>query len=418
VSERARSEPVREAQVLIVGGGLVGSCLAALLAAAGTYAPEQVVLLEPRPPRRPQPGDDVDLRVSAVSRASQRILAACGVWQAVAAERNSPYERMCVWDAASRRDGPAAMRFDCATAGEPDLGHIVENRRMQWALFERVHAAGVAVIASSVRDLQEEPAAMRVELEDGTGLRAQLVVAADGAESPTRAMMGVDSRAVEHGRAVVAHIATARSHERTAWQRFLATGPIALLPLHDGRCSIVWSTSDEHARELMSLDDERFCQAVGEATGAALGEVLSCTRRAEFPLRSNHAQRYVADRFCLVGDAAHAVHPLAGQGVNLGFLDAAALAQVLHEARERGEGAGDLRVLRRYERWRKGENLAMLTALDGLNRLFSNDDAWLGLARRTGLAVANGVGPIKQFFLRRALGVAGDLPAIAKGGAG
>jgi len=415
VSDLARKDTVRDAQVLIVGGGLVGSCLAGLLVVAGTYGSDQIVLLEPRPPRRPAPDDDVDLRVSAVSRASQRILAACSVWDAVAAERNSPYERMCVWDAASSRDGPAAMRFDCATAGEPDLGHIVENRRMQWALLERVRAAGVSVIASSVRALQPEPAGMRVELEDGTCLRAQLVVAADGADSPTRAMMGIESTAVEHGQAVVAHIATSRPHERTAWQRFLATGPIALLPLHDGRCSIVWSTTQEHAHELMALDDERFCSAVEEATDATLGEVLSCTRRAQFQLRSNHARHYVADGFCLVGDAAHAVHPLAGQGVNLGFLDAAALAQVLREAQEQGEGEGDLRVLRRYERWRKGENLAMLTALDGLNRLFSNDDAWLGVARRTGLVIANGVGPIKRFFLRRALGVAGDLPAVARG---
>lgn len=410
------SAPLREVDVLIAGGGLVGTCVAALLARSAAFAAERIALLEPRPPRRPLATDDIDLRVSAISRASQRILAACGVWDALRAERNSRYERMCVWDAASRVDGPAAMRFDCAAAGEPDLGHIVENRRMQWALTEQATARGVATIRAAVQGLEPVAAGMHVELDDGTRVRAQLVIAADGADSPARGMMGIASKAVEHGRAVVTHISTEHPHQRTAWQRFLASGPIALLPLHDGRCSIVWSTNEEHAHELMALDDEAFCRAVEEATDGALGAVLGCARRAEFALRSGHAAHYVTDQFCLVGDAAHAVHPLAGQGVNLGFLDSAALAQVLQEARERGEGIGDRRVLRRYERWRKGENLVMLNALDGLNRLFSNDDAWLGAARRAGLAVANGVAPVKQFFLRRALGVAGDLPAVARAG--
>ena len=404
-----------DADVLIVGGGLVGACLAALLARQGTVAPPRIAVLEPRLPKRPGPADDVDLRVSAVSRASQRILTACGVWEALHAERASPYERMRVWDAASRPDAASAIRFDCASAGEPDLGHIVENRRMQWALMEQARASGVVILETGIKSLAPGKSGIAVELQNGARLQAALVVAADGAESPTRQQMGIATTTTEQGRAVVTHIATARSHERTAWQRFLPSGPIALLPLHDGRSSIVWSATDEHAQELMALDEERFCLAVEEATDGVLGSVLSCARRADFALRSSHAAHYVEQSFCLVGDAAHAVHPLAGQGVNLGFLDSAALAQVLEEARARGEGAGELRVLRRYERWRKGENLVMLNALDGLNRLFSNDNTWLGVARRAGLAVANGVGPIKQFFLRRALGVAGDLPAIARG---
>lgn len=402
------------ADILIVGGGLVGACLATLLARAGTVTPERIVLLEPHLPRPPRQDDDIDLRVSAVSRASQRILAACNVWDALVAERASPYERMCVWDETSRPDGMGAIRFDCATLGEPDLGHIVENRRMQWALMEEARRSGVRIIESGAQSLERRPDGIEAVLQSGERIVTTLAVAADGADSPARRLMGITHSSTDHGRAIVSHVVTAMSHERTAWQRFLTTGPIALLPLHDGRASIVWSTSDERAQELMALQEADFCRAVEQATDGALGSIRSSTRRAQFALRSSHAEHYVEDHFALAGDAAHAVHPLAGQGVNLGFLDCAALAQVLAEARAAGEGAGDLRVLRRYERWRKGENIVMLNALDGLNRLFSNDSAWLGAARRAGLAVANGVEPLRHFFVRHALGIAGDLPAIAR----
>jgi 2-polyprenylphenol 6-hydroxylase len=405
-----------DTDVLIVGGGLVGACLATLLARQRTFPAARITVLEPRLPQRPGSADDIDLRVSAVSRASQRILSACGVWEGLITERASPYERMRVWDAASRLDASSAICFDCATVGEQDLGHIVENRRMQWALLEEARIAGVTLIESGVKELEAGTDGIRVELLNGARLVAPLLVAADGADSPTRHLMGIERSAVEHGRAVVTHIVTANPHQRTAWQRFLPTGPIALLPLHDGRSSIVWSTTDEQVRELMAMDDRPFCRAVEEATDRALGTVESCARRAQFPLRSSHAAHYVAEHFALVGDAAHAVHPLAGQGVNLGFLDSAALAQVLSEALAQGDGAGDLRVLRRYERWRKGENLVMLNALDGFNRLFSNESTWLGMLRRAGLAVANDVQPLKHFFLRRALGLNGDLPAAARAG--
>jgi len=403
-----------QVDVVVVGGGLVGTCLATLLARSGVFPAQRIALIEPRPPRRPSADDEIDLRVSAVSRASQRILAACEVWDQVVAERGSPYERMCVWDARSRVDGPAAIRFDCATVGEPDLGHIVENRRLQWALFESARASGVTILETGVTSLDRAAGSTLAVLEGGGTLSSALLVAADGADSALRAMMGIETATREHGRAVVTHVVTSQDHQHTAWQRFLPSGPIAFLPLHDGRSSIVWSTVEEHASELMALDDAAFCRAVEEASGGALGAIVGCARRAQFPLRSSHAEQYVQAQFCLIGDAAHAIHPLAGQGVNLGFLDAAALAQVLHDAQVAGDGPGDLRVLRRYERWRKGENLAMLTALDGLNRLFSNDSPWLGAVRRAGLAAANAVEPVKDFFLRRALGTAGDLPAVAR----
>src|SRR5262249_14480264 len=247
--------------------------------------------------------------------------------------------------------------------------------------------------------------------EAGSRLTAALAVGADGAESPARKQMQIAAREGEvRQRAVVCHVRTASPHRHTAWQRFLRSGPIALLPLHDGRSSIVWTTTPDHAAELVGLPEHEFCEAVETAVDGVLGSVEAASARADFPLRSVHAECYVLPRFALVGDAAHAVHPLAGQGVNLGFLDCAALAQTLDAAT--GD-PGELKLLRQYERWRKGENLLMLSALDGLNGLFSNHNPMLGFLRRNGLSLVDRLGPVKSLFMRRALGLAGDLPQVA-----
>ncbi len=412
----------RDADIAIVGGGLAGACMANLLVRLEVVDAPRIVLIEPRLPDvaagKAAPRD-FDLRVSALSRASERILRRCGVWESLSSARVGAYERMCVWDEQGSADGAGAIHFDCADIGQPDLGHIAENAQIQRALLEHARQAGVNMVAGQVAALSPADTAMSVELQDGAGLRVGLVIAADGADSPTRHMMGI--AATEAGyrqRAIVTHVRTAASHRRTAWQRFLSGGPIALLPIPDGegerRCSIVWSTGEEAARELMAMDEAEFCQAVEQATDGVLGRVESCVRRADFPLRRVHAQRYIASRFALIGDAAHTVHPLAGQGVNLGFLDAAALAQVLGDAMTGSADVGELPALRRYERWRRGENLLMLTALDGFNRLFSNSSAPLGLLRRAGLTMLNRLGPVKNQFVRRALGLAGELPAAAR----
>ncbi len=402
------------ADIVIVGGGMVGACLASLLARRGIVPSERLVLIEARLPARPAANEEIDLRVSALSRASERILQACGAWTAISGARACAYERMCVWDESARPDSAGSIEFDCAALGEPSLGHIVENRRIQWELLQQARAAGVRVVQSQVKGLERGARSMSVELAEGSRIECALVVAADGAESPTRQLMGIETRHRAHDQqAVVSHIETEQSHRATAWQRFLETGPIALLPLHDGRSSIVWTTTPGAAANLMGLGDEEFCRAVERATDGVLGHVRRSSKRATFPLHSSHARAYVESRFALVGDAAHSVHPLAGQGVNLGFLDCAALAEVVADAQASGDDPGDLRCLRRYERWRKGENLLMLAALDGLNRLFSNASPTVGAIRRAGLTLVNRAEPVKTLFIKRAMGLAGDLPRLA-----
>jgi 2-octaprenylphenol hydroxylase len=416
-----------EADIAIIGGGLTGACLANLLLQQTKLTPERVLLIEPRleeslnPSASKRGSEDIDLRVSAISRSTERILAAGGVWERLRAGRISPYERMWVWDEAGKPQGSGAagaIHFDCADLRQPNLGYIIENRLMQAALLDRARETGVRLMAAEVTQLQARDGSMSISLRDGGAVSAGLVVGADGADSPARRMMKIAVRGASYEqRAIVTHVRTSDSHQRTAWQRFLSTGPIALLPLQDGldnrRSSIVWSTTETVAHELMAHSEEEFCRAVERATDGVLGRVESCARRVDFPLRRARAERYVLSQFALVGDAAHAVHPLAGQGVNLCFLDCAALAEVIGEALTRGEAPGELRVLRRYERWRKGENLLMLAALDGLNRLFSNDDPTLGVLRRMGLRLIDRVGPIKTLFMRRALGLEGDLPRLA-----
>ncbi len=241
------------------------------------------------------------------------------------------------------------------------------------------------------------------------------MVGADGADSRVRALAGIDEHRREYDQeAVVATVTTERSNPAIAWQRFLTTGPLAFLPLADGRSSIVWSTGPAEAARLVELPEDEFRAVLGEAFEHRLGAVTAVGRRARFTLRRAHAARYVGPRLALVGDAAHVVHPLAGQGVNLGLLDAATLAEVLLQGRARGCDLGALALLRRYERWRKGENLAMLAALDGLKRLFGASAPPLRWARSAGLSLVDRFPPAKRFFMRRAMGLEGDLPAAAR----
>ncbi|MET0067509.1 MAG: UbiH/UbiF/VisC/COQ6 family ubiquinone biosynthesis hydroxylase [Candidatus Thiodiazotropha sp.] len=395
--------------LLIVGGGMVGSALGCAMADAGL----DVCVLEAHEPSRDWPAEEVDIRVSALTRATQQILQNLGVWSRMTHMRVSPYQRMTVWD----QGGNGRIHFSAAEIGEPDLGHIVENRVMQLALWERLESRpNVTLIhPARVSDMQlgELP---QVMLESSAQrISARLIVAADGRDSQIRQMAGIGTHGWEYDQhAIVATIRPERFHHETAFQRFMKTGPLALLPIDDGRCSIVWSTSPEHASELMALDDAEFCRQLTQASESILGEIRGIGPRGVFPLRLANAQTYIQPGLALIGDAAHAMHPLAGQGVNLGLMDAMTLADVLSDAQRAGRGLGGMATLRRYERARKGANLAMLGAMDGFKRLFSNDVLPLKLARNLGLSLVDRSGLLKQQMMRRAMGLLGERPRLAR----
>jgi len=402
--------------VLIVGGGPVGGAAAALLAQAvrGDRSPMRIAVLEPREPAPLTTDAPMELRVSAYSRASERILQAAGAWEAISAVRISPYERMRVWHESVAPTASEALVFDAAEVSEPNLGYIIETRLVQYALLDAAEAAGVTVIKGELQALSIGEDHVHVETTAGV-LQAKLVVGADGAQSAVRAAVGLTAEMSPYQQtAIVANVATARPHESTAWQRFLRTGTLAFLPLSDGTSSIVWSADDEVAKGLLAASPEGFAKALDTASDMALGETRLVSERASFPLRRLAAHHYAAHRCALIGDAAHVVHPLAGQGVNLGLLDAAALAELLAVGRREGEDPGAMRVLRRYERWRKTETRMMSVAIDAFDRMLAHGSGPLSRLAQRGLGWVNRSQELKRVFIRRALGVAGELPDAAK----
>lgn len=404
--------------IVICGGGMVGAALAALLLQERRLNDLNIALIESRFPSQAPAADEVDLRVSAISRASERVLRHCGAWAHLDAQQCSPYADMVVWDAASKPTTGDALHFSAATLGEANLGYIIANNRLQWALLEAALHERVTRLHAQLRDIILEPTAARVLLEDGRQLKARLVLAADGAQSLSRQRVGIESSVRAYRQtAIVTHVQTEKPHRQTAWQRFLPDGPIAFLPLIDGRSSIVWTTTPEQADLLLKMSAAEFAVEIENAADHVLGAVTLAGPRAAFPLQIAQAKEYCRPGFALVGDAAHSIHPLAGQGVNLGFMDAAALVQTLAEACASSSSPavlGELRVLRRYERWRKSENSLALGLVDGLNRLFSNSNTAAGALRRTGFKVLEHTAPLKRLLMLRALGLAGESPRIVQ----
>jgi 2-octaprenylphenol hydroxylase len=407
------AEPRRDTEVLIVGGGIAGLALAAALQRSGL----RVVLVEGRDfPEASsaaggEPADDVadfDPRVSALTPRSIAFLASLGVWTDIEALRQQPYSHMTVWDA----EGTGRIEFDADEVAAPSLGSIVENRLVVAALAARVRALGGVGLRNGVRlrDLQRTADGFRVHFDDDSSLDAALVVAADGALSPTRKLLGLRTREWDYGhRAIVTTVQFSDSHRCTAWQRFLPTGPLALLPLagrNERFCSIVWSIDEDRADALLQLDDDEFGRALTRASEGVLGAVTQSAPRHAFPLRQRHAVDYVCPGAALVGDAAHTIHPLAGQGINLGLADVAVLAEELGRAARLGLAPGRLEVLRRYQRRRKGDNLRMMAAMDGFKRLFGADALPLRWLRNTGMRGLAGMPAAKRRIIREAMGVA------------
>ncbi len=396
--------------VTIVGGGMVGLLLAALLSEANFH----VVVIESKKPSVRWNKETLDARVSAINRVSQRLLEKLTVWNEVHRESYSPLMQLKIWDGL----GGAEIDFDSAEIGVPALGAIVENREIVRALLSFLNKKSNVelVCPATPAELIRHEHSVDLILEDKTKISSSIIVGADGAHSWLRTQMNSDlvEKPYEQS-AVVTVVQTEEPHQKTGWQAFLPDGILALLPLfHSHRCAIVWSTSTENANQLIALKEDEFTIEINNAFGLRLGEIKRLTSPVAIPLVMRHAKNYVEPRLALVGDAAHTIHPLAGQGVNLGFMDAACLAQCLIDARDQHKDLGSVRVLRRYERWRKGDNALMLLGMRMFKELFGSHSSVIIQARNMGLQLTNRFNFLKNALMRYAIGETDDLPSVAK----
>lgn len=385
--------------VVVVGGGVVGASCALALADAGLA----VALVEGREPS-PWQSAQPDLRVFAFAADNVQLLQRLGIWDAVRRGRAHPYRRMQVWDAAGGDD----LVFDADRFGRSELGWIVENGLLVDRLWAALAAAGVEVhCPARVEGMEQDAQGVRLRLHDGRRLEAALAVAADGAESTLRTLAGIEvDRHDYHQRGVVAYVDSEHDNGATAWQRFLPTGPLALLPVAERRSSIVWTLPEEEAARVLALEDAAFNRELTRAFGARLGELRLASARAAFPLRRQLARAYVAGRVLALGDAAHVVHPLAGQGVNLGLRDVAALQRwVQPSAQRRGQARLSPQRLQRWARERRSDNQVSAYGFEAINTVFSNDEMHLTLVRGHALGCAGKWPPLLQRFWKRAAGM-------------
>ena len=405
------NEGAEKFDLVIAGGGIVGATLACLLDGLEL----RVALVEQRLPDEGElPFQESDLRfdprVSALNESSRQVLGDVGVWSWIQGVRSCDYREMRVWDA----EGTGSIHFSAAALGADSLGAIVENSIVLAGIYERLRGQDNLSLVSPFTSaaLESENGGESVLIgESGRRLQACLLVGADGGNSAIRRLANMSSTEWDYGQAaLVTTVRTARSHEFTAWQRFLETGPVAFLPLAAAgesefrHSSVVWSTQPDEAEKLLRLPDEQFRARLAFAIEHRLGEVEWSDRRFRFPLRQHHADSYVKDNIVLAGDSAHTIHPLAGQGVNLGIRDVAVLAEELRAGLAAGRRLNDPVVLRRYERRRKSDNLGMMWAMEGLHRLFGAQPLPLRWLRNTGLNLVDRAAPLKNFLARRAIG--------------
>ncbi len=398
----------KDYDVVIVGGGMVGSALACALGGSDL----KVAVVEralPEPFSADQPHD---LRVSALSIASKRILQTIGAWEGVVKRRLCPFKRMRVWETAGDTE------FNSDDIDWDELGYIVENRVTQLALLDRLQQfSNIDLIApASIKKIDYQFPLSRITLENGEELTARLLVAADGGQSRVRQAVGIGVTSWDYEQhAMVIYVETDYPQQDITWQRFVPSGPQAFLPLSGNYGSIVWYNSPDEVRRLKALHDDELIEELTQTFPDCLGKINKILGKASFPLKRQHAQHYVKPGVALVGDAAHMINPLAGQGVNIGLLDAAALAEVLLEAVQQGEDIADIRVLKRYETMRRQENLKMMTVMDLFYRFFSNDVMPVKFFRNLGLGLAERVKPLKNKVMRSAMGLEGKLPKLARG---
>jgi len=383
--------------VIVAGAGLVGACTALTLAAKGY----RVAIVEATVPRESSNSStgDYDLRVSAISPRSRSILRQLGVWQQLADERVCYYEQMHIW----HQHGRASVEFDAVDLARDNLGAIVENRLLQGTLYQACEDESRIewFMPDQIETIHENNAGgVGLQLISGRCLSAGLLIAADGRHSPTRALAGIDAQVGQYQQtAIVANVETEFPHRNTAWQRFLSTGPLAFLPLANGQSSIVWSCDNAFAAQLANATDDEFCDALGEAFELKLGRVSSCSNRLSFPLTWHHCEHWVKDRVMLIGDAAHSVHPLAGQGVNLGFSDVEIFAALV------GDRLDPIpqKQLRRYERQRKSETWLAGNSFSALKWIYGLDQKWISRLRNLGMHVVDETPWVKRALLKKAI---------------
>ncbi|OCH25088.1 FAD-dependent 2-octaprenylphenol hydroxylase [Aliivibrio sp. 1S128] len=399
---------MQSVDVAIIGGGMVGLTVAAALEKSGL----RVAVIESKLPST-ELDDLPDIRVSAISRASENILEYVGAWQGIASRRSASYTSMKVWE----QDSFAHIDFEAEQIAQSNLGHIVENRVIQLSLLEKIEKQDNVTLFAPERCskiLFGESEAW-INLESGKAITAKLVVGADGANSWLRQQLDIPLTHWDYGHsALVANIRTVEPHNKTARQIFRPEGPLAFLPLGESNLSsIVWSLDPLHAENLVSMPEEEFNKQLTAAFDNQLGLCQVEGERQAFPLKMRYAKDFVKDRVVLVGDAAHTIHPLAGQGVNLGLADAAALAETIMELHLEGKDIGLKANLRPFERWRKSEAAQMIASMQGFKELFSGDNPIKKMVRGLGMSLANELTPVKDECLKRALGLSGRLPKMA-----
>jgi 2-octaprenyl-3-methyl-6-methoxy-1,4-benzoquinol hydroxylase/2-octaprenylphenol hydroxylase len=394
--------------VIIIGAGMVGSALGCLLSRSGF----SVAVVEAREPVAFDPAQPVGLRVSAFSPGSANVLGQAGAWQTIETVRSCAYRRMMVED----RDKSSSLEFVAPAFGLERLGSIVENDLVQWTLWQLLGSSALVqrYCPEQLESIESDDATVSVTLASGTLLQAPLLVGADGAGSQVRAHTGISQEHWEYNqKAVVGVVRCERANPGIAWQRFMKGGPLAFLPLGDGASSIVWSRPLAEADRLLSLDDSGFLAELETACGAWLGSCETVGERAAFPLTMRLSERYVSRRIVLLGDAAHVVHPMAGQGVNLGIADAASLTELLIGSHRSGRDIGEPAMLQRFDRWRRSENEIMARGTHALRDLFSPDS--LGLLRRIGMRAVSRSWLLREAFLRRATGRSSNSPRLCRG---
>ncbi|NOH64200.1 FAD-dependent 2-octaprenylphenol hydroxylase [Vibrio sp. RE88] len=400
---------MQSVDIAIVGGGMVGLALAA----AFKDTDLRIAVIESRVPDS-ELADLPDVRVSALSRSSENILRNLGAWSGIVERRAAPYSAMEVWE----QDSFARIEFDAQKLAQPDLGHIVENRVIQLSLLEQVKKqSNVSLfMPAQCSSMAVGESEAWLTLDNGHALTAKLVVGADGANSWVRKQQDIPLTHWDYGHsAVVANIWTAETHDKVARQIFTPQGPLAFLPMGESNMSsIVWSTEPNRAESLVAMSDEEFNKSLTAEFDARLGLCEVVGQRFAFPLKMRYARDFAVERVALVGDAAHTIHPLAGQGVNLGLLDAASLAQEVMTLWRKGEDIGTKRNLRSYERWRKSEAAKMIAAMQGFKDLFAGDNPAKKLARGIGMALVGQLPGAKDEIMKRALGLKGNLPALAQ----